>query len=99
MLLTEELFDKLKNIELTNEINEELKLVLIQLKSIYSDFIKLNTYNDDSFSNIHKQLSLLNQKVVGLLEDNLSFLEGQTLQLKQPTIKEEIIQLVLNDLN
>ena len=73
--------------------------MLLQLKIIYSDFTKVDAHDFESFDTVHKQFSVLNQRVIQVLEDNIANIDGRLSQIKEPTIKDEVIALVLDEVD
>ena len=97
--LSPTLFEEFKTVELTQETQKELQTSTIELKTLLQQFMNI-TINGDSeqSSQIHTQILYVLQKIVGLLNDDISQVDDQLQQLQDVSIEQKIVDLTLLDL-
>ncbi|ELP87259.1 hypothetical protein EIN_094960 [Entamoeba invadens IP1] len=97
--LSPEFFEDFKKVQLPPNVAPELQQMEAELRTIYSQFITTNPNDTSTYSTVHKKLSLVSQKIVGLLDDAIASIDGEIANTQPVTAKDKIVQMVIKDLS
>ncbi|EMD48956.1 hypothetical protein CL6EHI_c00083 [Entamoeba histolytica] len=96
--LSPSLIEEFKQLELSNDANTQIQMIIPELKTVYSQFLLTSYQDTETYKTVHQQLSLIIQRIVGILDDNIALIDGSLSELKPVSIQQKIVDLTLLEL-
>ncbi|BFU20100.1 hypothetical protein EHI2019_000948500 [Entamoeba histolytica] len=105
--LSPSLIEEFKQLELSNDANTQIQMVYFSLIIfLIISYVILSTLannfrlfrNTETYKTVHQQLSLIIQRIVGILDDNIALIDGSLSELKPVSIQQKIVDLTLLEL-
>ncbi|EDR28226.1 hypothetical protein EDI_259590 [Entamoeba dispar SAW760] len=96
--LSPSLIEEFKQVELSNDTISQIQMIIPEMKTVYSQFLLTSYQDTETYKTVHQQLSLIIQRIVGILDDNIALIDGSLSELKPVSMQQKIIDLTLSEL-